>query len=196
MIVDRDELERQAEAEHRARVRRRVARDAGCPHRAAELVLAGSLRETDARTFLAEPAGGRPLTLLAGPPGVGKTIAAVEWLLLHLPAHGSGDPLFVTAFELTRWPRYDDEQMRRLDHAAAVVVDDLGREYADAKGFFAALLEELVDLRYQSGCPLLVTTNLTAATLWERVGERVRDRWREAGRVFEIRGESLRGRAP
>lgn len=171
---------------------RLALRNAGCPHRTSELVLAGGLERTDAMAFLAEPSPDRPLTLLAGPPGVGKTVASVHWLLQHDSGRRPTSLIYLTASELTRWPRYDSEQMGSLEHASAVVVDDLGREYTDAKGFFLAILEELVDMRYQSGRPLVCTTNCTAEKLWERVGERVRDRWREAGRVFEIRGESLR----
>jgi len=172
----------------------------GCPPRAVAMVLEGGLVETDATRFLDKPADDKPLTLLCGPPGTGKTVAGVRWLagLHEAMARGEyakqqvSDPLFITAFALARWPRYDDETMRWLRVSRAIALDDLGREYLDAKGHFASVLEELVDLRYSHERPLLVTSNLTSSGVWERVGMRIHDRWRECGRVLEIRAPSLR----
>lgn len=183
-----------------ARHVRSVLLDGGAPERAVDLVLAGDLLDTEALRYSRDAhAKGTGLVLLAGAPGCGKTTAAVAWLREYVPAdpfrvvHHA--PLFLTSSALGRWPRFDWGAMKSLEAAPAIVLDDFGREFSDKAGAFASLLDELVDLRYAGRQPLLLTTNVTAAQALERAGERVRDRWREAGLAFETRETSLRGRA-
>src|SRR5262249_31101876 len=125
------------------------------------------LLETDARRLVH---GDTVITCLSGNPGVGKTIAACEWLL----SRRSG--LFVKAPSLAR---IDRAKVPGLLNAHALVLDDLGVEYIDAKGFLSSLLDELIDHRYDLRLPTVITTNLDAAAFKERYGARVIDRIRE-----------------
>lgn len=136
-----------------------------------------------------EDADAPNIAVLAGPVGTGKTFAAV-WLAMHRLAEDYS-PVFVTAPEFSRLPRYGGARERVFD-ADALILDDLGRELLDDK--FAADFDELVDGVYQSLARLLViTTNCTAEQFRQRYGERVRDRFAEIGTWIPCLGKSLRG---
>ncbi len=90
--------------------------------------------------------------------------------------------------------RYAIEHRELWQDANALVLDDLGAEYLDAKGSFLVDLEALVDEYYGSQRPLVITTNLTAAGFKARYGARVVDRFREVGTWFSMDGASLRGK--
>jgi DNA replication protein DnaC len=74
------------------------------------------------------------------------------------------------------------------------VLDDLGSEYADAKGNFLVNLDELIDTFYGDKRPLLITTNCTDSEFKQRYGARIVDRIRECGSFYGIRTASLRGK--
>lgn len=142
--------------------------------------------DSEARRLLVDA----PLvTVLAGNPGNGKTVAACAWL------HERPAGLFVAAPALSRWDRYNQEKMAKLLSAPALVVDDLGTEYQDAKGHFAAFIDEIVNHRYDHKLPMVATTNLDAADFKVRYGERVVDRIREAGDFRSVASPSFRGGA-
>jgi len=127
--------------------------------------------------------------VISGPKGVGKTVAAAWWAMRRaIP------PAFVRAALFAASSRYDREDRQRWLSADALVLDDLGAEYADGKGSFLVDLDELVDMYYGDRRPLLVTTNCNVVKFVERYGERIADRVRESGAFFEWSGPSLRGR--
>jgi len=139
---------------------------------------------------------GRRILVLSGGRGVGKTMAAVWWGTQAHPAPPElecGPARFIDAPSLARWPRYDDDRMRQLEMARALVVDDLGLEYDDQRGAFVSLIGALVNARYSNMLPTLITTNMQAGPFKARYQERVADRIREVGDFVEIKGESLRG---
>jgi DNA replication protein DnaC len=175
----RAEREREEAA---AAVERRRRKEASMeiPARALR-VLSGALRDTDARRFVQ---GDATITCLSGNPGTGKTIAACEWLLSR------EDGLFVTASGLSR---IDRALVSRVLKAPALVLDDMGTEYLDPKGFVLSLLDELMDYRYRSLLPLVLTTNLDIESFKARYGARLVDRIRGAGRFVRIGGASMRG---
>ena len=146
-------------------------------------VLRGKVQPTEATAQLD---GGALIVCLSGNPGNGKTIAAASWL------YNRGAGLFVKAPHLARWERYDDAKMKRLLSAPALVVDDLGTEYQDAKGNFMALFDELLDYRYDHRLAMVMTTNLDAAQFTERYGARIVDRIREAGAFASVSAPSMR----
>ena len=96
----------------------------------------------------------------------------------------------------------------------ALVLDDVGAEYADANGNYRVDLDELIDRFYADARVLVITTNLVyatpaqrdraaaesagidrqAPTFADRYGERVTDRIRECGRWVSSRAASMRGR--
>jgi DNA replication protein DnaC len=155
------------------------------------------------------PDGG--IVVLAGNPGSGKTAAAARWAFTRV----GNAPRFVRAAEFFRWSRYDHEKRDGLLAEAAVVLDDVGAEYADPNGSYRVDLDELVDRFYADARILVITTNIAyatpeqrdkhktagiavdaaAPTFVERYGERVTDRIRETGRWVDSAAQSMRKRA-
>jgi DNA replication protein DnaC len=106
-----------------------------------------------------------------------------------------GSPVvWVTAAKLARWERYDQEEMAKLLKVGKLVIDDLGGEYLDKGGFYASLLDELINERQAGSRATILTTNLDAAGFSSRYGERIVDRIREGGRFFACGNASLRRR--
>ena len=116
-------------------------------------------------------------------------------LVDHLSGYRGGMPLFVTSARLSRWDRYDRDEMNRLLRADRLVIDDLGSEYADVKGNFNAILDELVSDRHGNRRPLVITTNLNGEAFKARYDDRIADRIREVGRFVSIKWSSMRKRA-
>lgn len=130
----------------------------------------------------------RSLLVLSGSAGCGKTVAATWWAL-----HRQSTAMFLRATSFASSSRYDHEQRGRWLRAQAMVLDDLGTEYADAKGNFQVDLDELIDTFYGDSKPLIITTNCTADDFKARYGVRVVDRVRECGVWFSMSGKSMRG---
>jgi len=156
-------------------------------------------------TLAIEAVGNRfGILVLSGNPGVGKTFAAVHWLAAFVNDDANWTepgtavrlrgrpPILVTAAALARWDRYEQEPMLKLLRAPRLAVDDLGAEYLDKNGFYAALLDEIVNERYSARLPTLLTTNLSAEDFKQRYGERIAGRIRETGGFIACGGEDLR----
>ena len=183
----------------------------GLPPRALDIVLVG-LTETPA---VAAVKGCTDIVVLLSPPGTGKTVAGCERVREYIATprnwtprtdyddehrrtvpHFVGKlPTWTTAAALARLDHFADAALRPVMDVPLLVVDDLGAEYLDAKGFFGSLFDELVDCRYTSKLPTIITSNLDAAGFAARYGARVVDRIREAGRFIACGNTSLRGRA-
>jgi DNA replication protein DnaC len=171
---------REARVAATARRRKRIA-EMEIPERALEIA-GGELLDTDARRLIQ---GDAVITVLSGNVGVGKSVAACEWLLQHEKG------LFVKAASLAR---VDRSHVPRLLHTPALVLDDVGAEYLDHRGHLLALLDELIDHRYDGRLPTVITTNLDEHVFRMRYGERIIDRIRELGRFVVIGGVSMRKR--
>lgn len=178
-----------AEANEARRVadRWRVIAETGIPPKDLALLRGGALTATPATLALAEISA-LTLVCLSGNPGSGKTVAASNWLAT------AGNGMFVKAARLSRWDRYDNDEMNRLLRASRLVLDDLGTEFQDAKGNFMAILDEVIDVRYDHARPTVITTNLDAEAFKARYGERIVDRIREAGAFVSIPSSSMRTR--
>jgi DNA replication protein DnaC len=129
------------------------------------------------------------ILVLSGSPGCGKTVAATWWA-----AKRSSPPRFVRATTFAASSRYDRDTRDEWFGSRALVLDDLGTEYLDAKGSFLVDLDELLDVFYGDRKPLLITTNCTKDAFKERYGSRVVDRLRESGSWFSISEPSMRKR--
>lgn len=161
----------------------------GFPLRAIDAAMAPT--DTAAMRVLASHAwDARPIVVLAGKVGCGKTVAATAHFL------GLGGAVFIRATEFAAASRYDAEARKRLASARGVLLDDLGQEFNDAKGSFLTDLQELVDVCYGDYKPLIITTNLEAKEFAARVGNRIVDRIRECGAFLVVEGETLRRKAP
>lgn len=119
--------------------------------------------------------------VLTGPVGSGKTVGAV-W-----GATWNGGRV-VKALDLVRAGLYpaDPGFWPRLERERVLVIDDLGTEPLDGKGFGLAAIEDLIDRRYDGARKTIATTNLTKDAFRARFGERVWRRLVEAGRWVEL----------
>lgn len=160
----------------------------GIPPKDLALLRAGQLAVTPATLALSDISA-LALVCISGNPGSGKTTAASNWIAI------GGNGLFVKAARLSRWDRYDNDEMNRLLRASRLVIDDLGTEFQDTKGNFMAILDEVVDVRYDHSRPTVITTNLDAEAFKARYGERIADRIREKGAFVSIDSASMRTRA-
>lgn len=191
-------------AEHDARVASDIAhrQSSGAVKRKAdELAIAGFPRRAinrlasvdQSRALIARvnswDPGAESVLVIAGTRGSGKTLAATWWASRREHA-----PIFVRASTFAASSRYDREGRDVWLSAGALVVDDLGAEFLDAKGSFLVDLDELIDVFYGDCKPLLITTNCTKDTFRERYGARVVDRIRECGSWFSTSDESMRGK--
>lgn len=187
--------------------RREVNRQrCGAPRRVWD-ILAGELFETEALTRVKEWVVSRKsdpsvwcLVLSAGK-GAGKSIAA-GYAMEELGArsvdtqdrlgHGEDIVAWWPSSRLARLSGYDGKFDKICESPSLVVVDDLGTEFLDSKGWFLQAVDALVDARYAGYLPTIITTNLTALAFKERYSERVVDRLRDGGSFFEFAGRSLR----
>lgn len=133
--------------------------------------------------------GDRYLLFLSGGVGVRKTGSAC-YALTKKPGR------YVKAARLAALAssHADDERAlySSLFRCQVLVIDDLGGEYRDDKGYFVKVFNELMDERYERKLITIVTTNLDGKRFVAAYGERLRDRIRERGRFVDIKGESVR----
>ncbi len=190
------EADAEVERKRLAELRHHLA-EHGAPVKDLDRAIAGDLRPTEAVVAVREAfERGSTLVALSGVPGLGKTTAACWWLIQQhpRPTVTVRPARFIRAGQLARWPRFDEDRMRDLERARALVLDDLGVEYDDTKGAIRSLLDDLIDARYAACLPTLITTNLKGDAFKARYHERIADRIREAGGFVPLRGESMRGR--
>jgi DNA replication protein DnaC len=189
VAAERAESERQ-EAKDREANRIRAFENAGWPIRALEAAQAADQEQPAVLRALSWKPQEESVLVLSGQPGCGKTTAAAVWALKACP----WPPVFLRATSFAASSRYNHEQRDEWLHAQALVLDDLGAEYADAKGNFLVDLDELIDTFYGDKRPLLITTNCTADEFKQRYGARIVDRIRECGAFYGIKIGSLRGK--
>ena len=180
--------ERQADA-RRIEERQKALLEAGFPRRAVDhaIVAIESTSAPIARVASWDP--GKISTLvLSGSKGCGKTVAATWWAMRRPRV-----PRFVRAATFAASSRYEREDRNKLLEAPALVLDDLGTEYLDAKGSFLVDLDELMDVFYGDYKPLLITTNCSLDEFRQRVGDRFADRMRECASFWTTSAPSFRG---
>jgi len=176
----------ETKAHDAARIRSRFEA-AGWPIRAIEAAEAADVTKPALARIAAWNPADECVLVLSGAPGCGKTTAAAHWALRF-----NRVPQFLRATTFAASSRYDHERRSTWLEADALVLDDLGAEYADAKGNFLVDLDELVDTFYGDKRPLLITTNCTPEDFKARYGQRVVDRIRECGSWCSVNSASLR----
>lgn len=141
--------------------------------------------------------------VLSSSKGAGKSVAAGLWMLQsgaesirYYDNHGNAEeaPSWLSVSKFARLDGYNGTFDRICDHPGPVVLDDIGSEYNDSKGWFLQAFDAFVDARYSQYRPTLITTNLSGEDFKRRYSERVVDRIREGGSYYEFDGESMRGR--
>lgn len=174
------------------RKRARLLEACGCPPKRVDEALANAYR-ADAPAVLAlrgfpenEETGG--VRVLSGGVGTGKTVAAVRWLF----ERGGARPLFLRAKALEAAGSFDKELRAQWAQCSAMVLDDLGVEYADERGVFLSNLDEVLDHFAGSRSPLVITTNLLPEPFRERYKERVTSRLRQLQAWNNVKGPDMR----
>ncbi len=188
---------------------KRLARlkSAGVPDRKARLVVGLGHRAFDTRLeavsyaddFLtqARDHGTHNVCVLSSSVhGTGKTAAAAFLLdAYEVPAGDGVARWFVHSGDLLEMSRIEHEDDRvRLKQCRALVIDELGTEYLDGKGYWLSFVKWLVNARIEGAGLTVITTNLDAQEFRQRYGELVYDRLREAARWFDLETDtSMRG---
>lgn len=188
-LQERYEWRQRAEAERRARRPRLLVERLGWPARPVSEAVGADITKPCIREVAEwQCTASHCLLVLSGERGAGKTVAAAWWALRQ-----TGAVEFVTAHEFVTASSFEGERDRWIA-ADALVLDDLGVEYQDAKGASASALDALVNEFYSHGRPLVMTTNLGRDEFKARVGERIADRirecdgWRELANAPSLRG--------
>lgn len=83
-----------------------------------------------------------------------------------------------------------DSIMYSMKHADVLILDDLGAEKPTE--WTQAVLFEIIDYRYNSNLPIIITTNCLPEELKEKIGERSVDRLREMCKLVTINHSSFR----
>lgn len=167
---------------------RKDLRAAGFPRRAIDCAMVADVNAAPiVRVASWDPSKASTL-VISGSKGCGKTVAATWWAMRQPTV-----PRFIRAATFAASSRYEREERNELLEAPALVLDDLGTEYLDAKGSFLVDLDELMDVFHGDYKPLLITTNSSLDEFRQRVGERFADRMRESAAFWATSAPSFRG---
>jgi DNA replication protein DnaC len=140
-----------------------------------------------------------PSLLLLGPTGVGKTHGAYGAMRELAVSGVRGQWESVTAADLyaALRPRHgidSEAEFRRYRDARLLLVDDLGAERKPTE-FTEEINFRLVNHRYEHHLPTLFTSNVGAADLAARLGDRVTSRLREMCERVAMKGNDRRRNA-
>lgn len=136
----------------------------------------------------------RPVLVLTGGVGTGKTVAAL-WALLATSRSGQKIG-YARALELSRCGLYGKgaERMEKMRRVGGLVLDELGGEPMGE--IWLANFGELIDVRYGGPCRTIITSNLAWPALRERYGERVASRLHQKAIVLGTGTGDLRRLPP
>lgn len=136
--------------------------------------------------------------LLYGPVGVGKSFFAAcianELIERGIPARMTSFPEIVNTMQGMYGSR--QEYLDRLVSYPLLVIDDLGVERGS--DYMLEMVYSVVNTRYQTGLPLIVTTNIPIEEIKEPANlkyQRIYDRILERCHPVKIEGKSLRREA-
>jgi hypothetical protein len=132
------------------------------------------------------PRDPRPVLVLMGDMGRGKTVAAASLLASESGRYVSAEEL--CRLHAARWGD-DREIYQRLMRSGVLVVDEVGTE--ENPRIAQAAIHEVVDKRQGERLTLLLG-NMDPAALQARLDARTWDRLRQLGTMVEVEGESLR----
>ena len=139
-------------------------------------------------------ASGKPVALLSGATGSGKSYGAMAWFVSHVEVrynligkaeyvHGA----FLTAYDLAE--KLYRKQFKELDRLRAVnllFLDELGTEPGGYKGQdFLAHFENLINTRIESNKRTVLATNYTPEAFKEAYGDRIYSRLFESGMAYQ-----------
>lgn len=138
--------------------------------------------------------GPRPMLVLLGDLGVGKTVAAASVCAARI---GRGTPVYVREPMLVRWSQYarHAQDWERACVTPTLVIDELGTANGRDLETARHVIRDLVDerLRIPRARTLLIG-NLTDDAFTKRYDARTTDRLHEVGTFARVEGESMRRR--
>jgi hypothetical protein len=142
-------------------------------------------------------ADAKPLAMLAGFMGAGKSVAAGWWLSQVRGSRGDGR-LYVAAEDVALIPLgtvHAEERIARMMAAQALVLDDVGVRDSGPDGCLHPTLQRVLSRRYEHRLRTLCTTNMLREKWETYLGDaRLVDRWREIGDFVVTRDGSMRRR--
>lgn len=130
--------------------------------------------------------GSRPIVVMLGPVGCGKTLAGAWLLMSQGGRYVSASEL--AALQVARWGA-ERERYAALLGSRVLVVDELGMEAGPGA---VAAVHEVVDRRQSSPRLTLFLGNVRREELARRYDARTIDRLRACASVIELEGESMR----
>lgn len=114
--------------------------------------------------------------LFGGPPGPGKTTAAV--IILKYLARAGWTCWMTSLSEIVEeiqktWnnPGQSSEYLEHCRTADFLLIDDLGKEHMGPSGFSSTIFDNLIRHRTQHRLPTFITTNLSRSAIRERYGD-------------------------
>jgi hypothetical protein len=213
-IIARNERLRQISEQIRRERIADMARAIGIPPRERAIILRGvssteildALRDPRKRRlrFWSHPGGlddrARPLIVLSGGHGAGKTVAAC-WALVFATLDQDGEPmvgdrLFVPSWKIAALnEKYapDRQELERIAAIKWVVLDDLGRNDRGSDGLLSPSVQCFLDLRHgRLNARTIVTTNLPERDRDPYIGTALADRFRQSLLRIPTTATSLR----
>ena len=121
---------------------------------------------------------------LCGTKGTGKSVAATWAVRESIRTGGTG--AFRRASELAKLSQFDAgaAELEQLKRVHLLVVDDFGTELLG--DYARAQLHELFDYRHENYGRTILTSNLPWVDFKARLGERLSDRFEQAGRMSQL----------
>lgn len=151
--------------------------------------------------FLTDPKT-RTCMLLYGTPGTGKTtFMRAMWMTIgfiykdEIGRHEISSR-YIKASELGQLLKQDKEGYKAVKSATCLFIDDLGfngeSELVNDYGVKARPVEDIIEHRYDRQLMTVCTTNLTAAEIRARYGERIYSRICETFSMVAVTGQDYR----
>jgi DNA replication protein DnaC len=151
--------------------------------------------------FLTDPKT-RTNLLLYGRPGTGKTTyMRAMWMtvgFLYRDEIGRNElrSRYIKASELGAMLKNDKDGYKAIKSATCLFIDDLGfngeSEVVNDYGVKARPIEDIIEHRYDRQLLTVCTTNLTAAEIREKYGERIYSRMCETYSMVGVNGQDYR----
>ena len=86
----------------------------------------------------------------------------------------------------------EDKTIKRLTSVPVLVLDDIGKYQVENQNFMQRIYFSIIDGRYSSKLPIIVTSNLSPNKMVSHIGEACVDRLSEVAEFIQLSGQSYR----